>query len=71
MLEKVIAILREYKQDENLAITAESSFSELGLDSLDIVELVMHIEEEFGVSIETSENIRSIGDLLAIIESQK
>lgn len=71
MLEKVIAILREYKQDENLAITAESTFSELGLDSLDIVELVMRIEEEFGVSIETSENIRSIGDLLAVIESQK
>ena len=71
MLDRIIAILREYKQDENLAITETSTFSELGLDSLDIVELVMHIEEEFGVSIETSENIRSVGDLLAIIESQK
>lgn len=71
MLDRITAILREYKQDENLAITGTSTFSELGLDSLDIVELVMHIEEEFGVSIETSENVRSIGDLLAIIESQK
>ena len=71
MLDKIIAILREYKQDESLAITETSTFSELGLDSLDIVELVMHVEEEFGVSIETSENIRSISDLLAIIESQK
>ncbi len=71
MLDKIIAILREYKQDESLAITETSTFSELGLDSLDIVELVMHVEEEFGVSIETSENIRSIADLLAIIESQK
>ena len=71
MLEKVIAILREYKQDETLAVTEASTFSELGFDSLDIVELVMRMEEEFGVSIEMNENITCLGDLLKIIESQK
>jgi acyl carrier protein len=38
------------------------------MDSLDIVELAMKIEDEFNVNIEMSENIKTVGDLLHIIE---
>ncbi|MBV5331929.1 acyl carrier protein, partial [bacterium] len=41
---------------------------ELEMDSLDIVELAMKIEDEFNVNIEMSENIKTVGDLLHIIE---
>jgi len=70
MLEKINKVLREYKQDESLEVTEASTFDELGFDSLDTVELVMNIEEEFGVSIELEEGIKSVGDLLGVIQAQ-
>jgi acyl carrier protein len=55
-------------------IKPESSFIEdLGADSLDIVELVMAMEEEFEVEIpdEEAENIKSVGDAIGYIKSHK
>lgn len=53
-------------------VTAEASFIEdLGADSLDVVELVMALEEEFGISIadEDAEKIVTVGDAVKYIES--
>ena len=55
-------------------IKMESSFIEdLGADSLDIVELVMAMEEEFEVEIpdEEAENIKSVGDAINYINNHK
>ena len=55
-------------------IKAESSFIEdLGADSLDIVELVMAMEEEFEVEIpdEEAENIKTVGDAINYINTHK
>ena len=71
MLEKVTKMLRDYKADPELAITEQTTFAELELDSLDIVELIMSIEEEFSVSIEMADDIASVGDLLRVIENAK
>ena len=69
MLEKITKVLREYKGNDDLAVTAETTFAELELDSLDIVELIMNLEEEFGITIEMNEEIKSIGDLMKVIEN--
>jgi len=69
MLEKITEKLREYKGDPDLEVTEQSTFAEMELDSLDTVELVMNLEEEFSVTIEMNENIQSVGDLIKIIES--
>jgi len=69
MLEKITEILRDYKGDPDLEVTEASTFTEMELDSLDTVELVMNLEEEFSVTIEMNENIQSVGDLIKIIES--
>jgi len=69
MLEKIAEILRDYKGEPDLAVTEQSTFAEMELDSLDTVELVMNLEEEFSVTIEMSENIQSVGDLIKIIEA--
>jgi len=68
MLEKITEILREYKSDPELEVTEQSTFAEMELDSLDTVELVMSLEEEFSVTIEMNENIQSVGDLIKIIQ---
>ena len=55
-------------------IKPESSFIEdLGADSLDIVELVMAMEEEFEVEIpdEEAENIKTVGDAINYIEANQ
>ncbi len=55
-------------------VQANASFIEdLGADSLDIVELVMALEEEYDLEIsdEEAEKIRTVGDVVAYIESRK
>jgi len=69
MLEKITEILRDYKGEPDLEVTANSTFVEMELDSLDTVELVMNLEEEFSVTIEMNENIQSVGDLIKVIQS--
>ena len=67
MLEKITEILRDYKDEPDLNVTAESTFAEMELDSLDTVELVMTLEEEYGITIEMDENIKTVGDLIKVI----
>ncbi len=65
--EKVLGILKDKDVDvEN--ITPDTAFDELGMDSLDRVELIMTYEEEFGVQIEMNEAIRCVKDLVSEIE---
>jgi len=68
MLEQITKIIREYKQDENLEISEDTAFSDLALDSLDTVEIVMNMEEQFNVAIDMDEEIKTIGDLIRVIK---
>ncbi|OWM76260.1 acyl carrier protein 4, chloroplastic-like [Punica granatum] len=51
-------------------LTPESKFSSLGADSLDTVEIVMGLEEEFGISVEeeSSQNITTVQEAADLIE---
>ena len=74
MFEKVQAIIANELGIDKNQITMESRLAEdLGADSLDIVELLMAFEEEFGVSIsdEDASKIKSVNDVVAYIESKK
>lgn len=69
MLDQIKELLANSLSIDASSITEASSFSEdLGIDSLDIVELLMNVEEEFGVSIEPDPSIATVGDLMAKIE---
>ena len=73
MLEKVAAIIREQLNQENVEITEATRFKEdLEVDSLDLFELVMAFEEEYGVSIpsEELENMATVGDVIRYIQEQ-
>lgn len=59
---------------EAAKVKAEASLvNDLGADSLDVVELVMAMEEEFGLEIpdEDAEKIKSVGDVIKFIEANK
>lgn len=69
--EKVKSIIVEQLGVEADEVTTEASFIEdLGADSLDIVELVMAFEEEFGIEIpdEDAEKIARVNDAVSYIE---
>jgi len=68
MLEKIAEILRDYKGEPDLEVTEQSTFTDMEFDSLDTVELMMNLEEEFSVTIEMNENIKSVGDLIKVIK---
>ena len=72
MLEKLKHVIIEQLGVEESEITLESSFIEdLGADSLDVVELIMALEEEFDIEIpdEDAEKILTVGDALNYIKS--
>lgn len=53
------------------SIKPESKFSELGIDSLDTVEILMSLEEEIGIEIELDQNVETIDDLDKFIQSKQ
>lgn len=72
ILEKVKAILAEQFDVEEDTITMETSVAEdLGADSLDVVDLLMSIEDEFEIEIPDTEieNMKTVGDLVKYIEA--
>lgn len=69
MLEKIAKVLKEYKNSDDLVITETTTFEDLELDSLDTVELIMNLEDEFGVNIEMNEETKTIGDLMEAISN--
>ena len=57
-----------HKDLEADRITEASTWEELGLDSLDTVELVMNMEDAFGISLEMTEDMKSVGDVVKAID---
>ncbi|MDE6727899.1 MAG: acyl carrier protein [Oscillospiraceae bacterium] len=60
--------------DDKESITNDSSITDdLGADSLDVVDLVMALEDEFGVEIpeDQVENIKTVGDIVKYIEDKQ
>ena len=72
--ERVKKIVVEHLGVEPEKVTEEASFiDDLGADSLDIVELVMAFEEEFGVEIpdDAAEKITTVKDAISFIDTHK
>ena len=74
IFEKVKEVIVDQLGVEDEAVTAETSFiDDLGADSLDIVELIMALEEEFDLQIPDSEaeKIATVGDVIEYIKSNQ
>ncbi|GAW28406.1 acyl carrier protein [Carboxydocella sp. JDF658] len=74
VFDRVKKIIVEQLGVEEEEVTMEAAFiDDLGADSLDIVELVMAFEEEFGLEIpdEDAEKIRTVGDAVNYINERQ
>ena len=70
-LEKVKKLLAEHLEMDAAEITEATTFEDLGVDSLDAVEIMMEMEDEFGVEIKPAEAGKSVKELVAYIDSKK
>lgn len=73
MLEKMRSILEEQLNCEGDIITEETSFKDdLGADSLDLFELVMALEEEYGIEIPAEEltELETVGSVIEYLKSK-
>ncbi|GAA7391981.1 acyl carrier protein [Helicobacter pylori] len=73
LFETIQAVIAEQLEIDASQVTPEAKFvKDLGVDSLDIVELIMALEERFGIEIpdEQAEKIVNVGDVMRYIEKQ-
>ena len=71
MLEKIVDIIREQLNIDDVEITEDTSFKEdLDVDSLDLLEFVMAFEEEYNIELdpEELEGIQTVGDIMEFIK---
>ncbi len=71
MYEKLVSYAAKQLELDPAEITPESTFESLGIDSLDIVEMIMDLETELGVELEMEEQkISTFRELADFIESK-
>ena len=69
--ETIAKIVAERTGCDVETIKPDSTFSELGIDSLDTVELLMSLEDEIGIEIELDHKVETIDDLDKFIQSKQ
>ncbi len=71
MYEKLVSYASKQLELDADEITRDSTFESLGIDSLDIVEMVMDLESELGIELEMEDQkIATFGELADFIESK-
>lgn len=64
----IAKVISERTDCDVSAVRPDSTFSALGLDSLDTVELLMSLEDEIGIEIELDEKVETVADLDRFIQ---
>lgn len=67
----IAKIVSERTGSDISTIKPESKFSDLGIDSLDTVELLMNLEDEIGIEIDLDQKVETLGDLDKFIQSKQ
>ncbi|MBV1816636.1 acyl carrier protein [Clostridium cochlearium] len=70
IIDKVLEIIGEELGMDVEELSIETSFEELGADSLDLFQIVIEIEEEFDIQIEDAESIKTIGDAVKFVKER-
>jgi acyl carrier protein len=69
IFDRVVQILRDRCElDESVPITMETTFKDIDLDSLSVVEVALECEDEFGIQIDLEEPPKSMGEFVALVE---
>ncbi len=67
MFEKLAAVIAEQKGMPISAVKEESTLEELGVDSLDAVDILMTLEDVFGIKLDMRRRIRTVKEILEVL----
>jgi len=71
MIFKAVAALIAERNDCDVSeITMDTKFADLGIDSLDTVEMMMNLEDKIGKEIELEQKVETVGELVRYIEAK-
>ena len=69
--DSIAKIIAERTGCDISAVKPESTFTELGIDSLDTVELLMNLEDELGIEIELEQPVATVDDLDVFLQGKQ
>ncbi len=67
--DKIIQILADHLEMDASEITEDTTFEDLGVDSLEVAEIIMEINDELGIEINAQEAGKSVKELVAYVDS--
>lgn len=70
IFEKIKGVIASQLGIEEDEVKLETSFEDLGVDSLDLFQIIIELEEQFGVQIEDAESIKTVEDAVNYIEGK-
>jgi len=70
MYDKIVSYLVKQLDISADEITKDTTFEALGIDSLDIIEMVSELEDTLGIELDLDEKITTIGELAELVESK-
>ena len=70
IFEAIAELIAEHNDCDVSEISMDSTFKELGIDSLDTMEMLMNLEDKIGQEIELDQKVETVGDLVRFVESK-
>lgn len=70
VFDKVQDIIVEELDKDKSEITMETSFEALDADSLDVFQIINDIEDEFGIEVDTDQDLKTVGELVSYVEKE-
>ena len=68
--DRIVEILRsQCDLDDSVQVTMDTTFKDIDLDSLDVVEVALACENEFGITIEVEEPPKTMGEFVHLVDS--
>ena len=71
MLEEIKEILSEEAGVDVENVTEATTFEELDIDSLDLMQVIMEVETKYDITVEEKGGLKTVGDLISYIKAQQ
>ena len=64
VFQAIAELIAERNDSDHAEVTRDTRFQDVGIDSLDTVEMLMNLEDKIGVEIELSQKVETVGELV-------
>ncbi|MBR6134869.1 MAG: acyl carrier protein [Clostridia bacterium] len=69
-LQAIQEIISEYLDIDPSTITETTSFKDMEIDSIDMMDIIMNIEDKFDIKIDDTQGLETVGDLIKMIQTK-